>query len=540
MNEGGICNGLATLHAAYALKGEPGKFEKILKFIADGIKEEGIENEDIDVFAIQVAATFEPEQYNLQLSQSNAVEMLSVNGYSLKSSYNLALVTDNESWESVFKELALKNNEVLQVSNMNHAISIQKINNVYTVYDPNYSEGYKNFTSEKDLIKELHKNVFGYKTNQDMGLYLNVIRHPQDNAIRTFPEITSIYDKFLLKENAKATLSYAALNNDGRIIDYLLNKGADDIENAVALAVVNNNYHALPPLLSRLENDNERYSSILLALQCGRKEAFDVLMQNQDIKTLYNDILGYKRNNVWHIKDITKAAKGGNPQLLKNCIEQRINYVTNLRISAEIKTMPENIQEEACALLKKDVTEQISVAILALKDTPEDPLLNAVQSGSDETVKVLIEQLHKTGHQLDDADKIKYLQAAISHNHLYVASCLINEEPKISSKLLNCLHMDTWAVERTNITLLNLLKEKGMEFSSAAQKVIDYKNQKSLTFIDSLGIAVAKFTDFIKDNLFNRKAQGVTYEPRLFKQMKQSSQESKPQITDDDLNTPKV
>ncbi|CDZ76452.1 Ankyrin repeats (3 copies) [Legionella massiliensis] len=540
MNKTGVCNGLAALHAEYALKGELGKFQNILKFIADGTKVEGISEEDIDRFAVRVAATFDPKKYNLKLRQTNAIEMLSVNGHALKSSFDLALVANDKNWESVFQELALKNNEVMQVSSVNHAISIQKINNVYAVYDPNYSEGYKYFSNEKDLVKELHSNVFTF-SGKNMGLQLQVIRHPEDLKDRPFPEVTSIYDRFLPDVNAVAftgdqkftTLSFAAWDNDGSIIDYLLKRKPTDIWDAIGSAIVNNNPRALRALLPEINDKDKRYSCIKQTLEHGRKEAFEVLMQDQEISASYNKMLVRydDENNVFNISDIAYAAKGGNPELLQYCIEQRINHLI-ARAMPDDKTISEEVREAAAAPIKKNLSERISEAILAYRGKPNDPLLNAVKSGSKGTVQVLVEQLHKTNHQLSDTDKIKYLREAISNNHFHVASYLISEKPAISPEMLNSIQMSTLAVERTNIALLNLLKTEGMTFSSAAQKIIDSKNKGSLTFIESLSVAVAKFTDFFKDNLSNREERGVKYDPKLFKQMKERMQEVKSNIVD--------
>ena len=63
--------------------------------------------------------------------KANSFEMLSIDGKQLKSSFDLSLVANASAWEQVFQELALRDNEVLKVNSMNHAISIQKNNNQY-------------------------------------------------------------------------------------------------------------------------------------------------------------------------------------------------------------------------------------------------------------------------------------------------------------------------------------------------------------------------------------------------------------------------
>lgn len=161
MNEKGICNGLAMIHAKYVLEGKEQRFMDILAYIAKGIPlssnsedKNKITEDDLNFFIMEALLAFSPKAFNQKLRQSNAMEMLQINGKNLKSSFDFAMVSSDQNWEHVIADLQLKEGEVLQVSSINHAISLHKVDNKYRVYDPNYPSGYKEFANEKKLIRE--------------------------------------------------------------------------------------------------------------------------------------------------------------------------------------------------------------------------------------------------------------------------------------------------------------------------------------------------------------------------------------------------
>jgi|GEM_PF-6792916 len=82
--------------------------------------------------------------------------------------------------------------------------------------------------------------------------------------------------------------------------------------------------------------------------------------------------------------------------------------------------------------------------------------------------------------------------------------------------------MNASAVERTNLLLLRILKNNGVNFSETAQHIIDRKDnpEQSLTFISALGILVSKFTDYIKEHLTRSSTKGVGFDAKAFNSIK--------------------
>lgn len=199
----GVCNGLATVHAQYVLQGREREFFKLLRYVAgdkgildanDSVKEK------VNDFVWKVVASHMTSGHDKELNQLNSFKTLSINNKPLKSVFDLPLVTSDENWEKILESLNLKEDEVMLVRSINHAISITRKDNKYHVYDPNYEEGAEPFSSEKEVIKELHERVFHYNKG-NMGLNLSIITPEDKEPRQDLPAPVAIYKKYLDKEN---------------------------------------------------------------------------------------------------------------------------------------------------------------------------------------------------------------------------------------------------------------------------------------------------------------------------------------------------
>ncbi|HIF8759026.1 TPA: hypothetical protein ACX5IW_003151 [Legionella pneumophila] len=200
---GGVCNGLATVHAQYVLQGREREFFKLLRYVAgdkgildanDSVKEK------VNDFVWKVVASHMTSGHDKELNQLNSFKTLSINNKPLKSVFDLPLVTSDENWEKILESLNLKEDEVMLVRSINHAISITRKDNKYHVYDPNYEEGAEPFSSENEVIKELHERVFHYNKG-NMGLNLSIITPEDKEPRQDLPAPVAIYKKYLDKEN---------------------------------------------------------------------------------------------------------------------------------------------------------------------------------------------------------------------------------------------------------------------------------------------------------------------------------------------------
>lgn len=476
MNEEGICNGLASVYVKYALEDREQEFLDLLTYIVNKAPTSDMEAK-INQFVYEVVLTLFTDQFEKKLSQANSIKVLSIKNVPLKSSFDFALTTSDSNWEELVKTLDLQDDEVMRVLSATHTVAVRKIRNKYRVYDPNYSSGIKEFANEKELISELHYNVFGYHNGYflnggPLGLMVNVIRHPQSKRVRVFPKINDLYDKYLTHDNVNdaaltffnnkfITLEKAAILNDASVIRKLLEIGAKDRDNqAVANAVIHNNPDALSALLLN-NKDTILYQQLFIAaLENGREEVYDRLLKLKGALPLYSNTA------------VRSAAAGGNPQLLSKVLRYFIDNHSGL----------------------SDLSEAV---------------LPAIQGGSVGCVKLLIEHMTKYKKLLSFEKKMEYVLEAIRCNHFSMVRYLIQDLPLGYCRMIS---MNTTAVDRTDLSVLHLLQKRGVIFSKPALAVIAQKEHREVGISLIIGIILHKFTDFFAEIIF--KNSGVYFNPK--------------------------
>ncbi|KTD52655.1 ankyrin repeat-containing protein [Legionella quinlivanii] len=551
MNRTGICNGLAIVHAKYVLEGRNQEFENILKYISEGKRDNNITDEDINNFAFQTLLAFAPHEFDNKLHQVTAMQALKIKGIPLSPSFSFCMAASRGNWIQALQDIALKDDEVMIVASINHAISIHKVNGNYIVYDPNYSNGFKKFADETSLIKELYSNVFHYSKG-NLGLEIQILRHPEkQNEERVFPQVESLYQKYLPDPNLIAecdgqlfkTLPAAAAHNDKSVIEYLKRRGANGYTEAAMAAVKSNNTSALEALLAHIDKESQRLIIWDYAFSLGRKDIIGILKENITFKTSYEE---YISTHVF----LSAIASGKNATLLAELIEDyRAVSLEKMQKSfvrrkeeLEVQFSPEELVRYIQSMPDK-VDSELSELILGQSryssSKNPSPMSNAISSGDVQSVRRLMEQLHSSGTELTDEQKIGYLLEAIRANRNSVTNYLISEEPGIARELMKTINLSLYAVEHTNIMLLRDLQKHGVEFSPTAQKIIDRKEHKEFTVIESLGIGILKFADFLKDIFVNNvsysKIKGVNYDCKLFKSIKEELQSVKQTDELDDI-----
>lgn len=523
MNEKGICNGLAMVHAKYVLEGKEEMFMDLVDCIGNGIPEDQsmgiltpagnkITANTIDFFIMEVFLAFNPSTFERKLSQASAMNVLQIEGANLKSSFDFAMVGSKNHWENVIADLRLQKGEVLQVASVNHAISVHYIDNKYRVYDPNYSSGYKDFSNEKQLIRELHHNVFDSE-NENLGLRIHVIRHPeQEQQERIYPSITELYKKYLpdvdaqvtVKGKVHTTLTMTANhipNSDA--IKYLLNKEAKHVNTGALNAVMNNNPQALKVLLDEINEDSVKENLFKKALYGGRQEVFDELVKHENLGEFYQKKLVTLDLVIW-------AAAGGNPDLLTICIEklktQMLNNITNSPSYQEkMNGRDPEIRKILNTMLETEVNKTFTESLVK-----KDVMAYAVLSGDSRCIKLVSQELAASGKPLQTADRIHHLSSAIRRNHHQAAVELMDMPPKLEPEALQTIQMSVLATSRTNLLLLHDLRDRGVLFSERANQVIAKKEHQALGILTQLGIIISKYTDFAKEYLSNSKEKGVS------------------------------
>lgn len=590
---GGVCNGLATVHAQYVLQGREEEFFKLLRYVAGdkGILDaDDSDKEKVNDFVWKVVASHMTSGHDKELNQLNSFKTLSINNQPLKSVFDLPLVTSDKNWEKILESLNLKEDEVMLVRSINHAISITRKDNKYHVYDPNYEEGAKPFSSEQEVIKELHERVFHYNKG-NMGLNLSIITPEDKEPRQDLPAPVAIYKKYLDKENVDSlatitvehplggpwdlttkTINLASECGDENLINKLIELHQFDFNNRpieqASLAVQCNNVRAAELLVNDMirilskqdpvaqdefsdipaeelpeeflkqfeeipdapEGDEIKeaevqnpkvvmppsekkikdllYPLILKAASYGRKEVFDTLCE------MWNKNAGdFDKEDLKNF--ILLAAKGGNSVLLQELIDKY--YESN-------KT-----------LYDKDIQGKVYNIIhdLILNGSPDSAVC----------IEVLLNTLSKEGKSIDDRQRAAYISRAFEGNkpHMierfikgisdekrleFLISAIKKDQPHmvelfikdLPKELLNTISLSLPAIEKMNVATLKILEKNGMKFSEMEKAIIAKKSHQPVGFLLSIGVALAKFTDFCKEVLF--KNESVTYDKNKFQAFK--------------------
>ncbi|ANN96078.1 TPA: YopT-type cysteine protease domain-containing protein [Legionella pneumophila] len=590
---GGVCNGLSTVHAQYVLQGREREFFELLRYVAgdkgildanDSVKEK------VNDFVWKVVASHMTSGHDKELNQLNSFKTLSINNKPLKSVFDLPLVTSDKNWENILESLNLKEDEVMLVRSINHAISITRKGNQYHVYDPNYEEGVKSFSSEQEVIKELHERVFHYNKG-NMGLTLSIITTGDKEPRQDLPKPVDIYDQYLNKENVnslatitvehplggpwdltKKTIDLASECGDENLINKLIELHQFDFNNMpieqASQAVQYNNVRAAELLVNDMirilskqdpvaqdefsdipaeelpaeflkqfeeipdapEGDEIKeaevqnpkvvmppsekkikdllYPLILKAASYGRKEVFDTLCE------MWNKNAGdFDKEDLKNF--ILLAAKGGNSVLLQELIDKY--YESNMTLyDKDIQGKVDGIIHELISKGSPDSAVCIEVLLNTLskegKSIDDRQRADYISRAFEANKPHMIERFIKG---ISDEKRLEFLIRAIKKDQPHMVELFIKDLPK---GLLNTISLSLPAIEKMNGETLKILEKNGMKFTEMEKAIIAKKSHQPVGLLLSIGVALAKFTDFCKEVLF--KNESVTYDKNKFQAFK--------------------
>lgn len=544
MNKSGLCNGLAAVYVKYALQGQLNKFQTILNTIAN-LTPNAEWNEDVYSFAKDVAKSFMPEEYDKTLNQLHSLATLDIAGKKLTPAFDLAMTTSDTNWIHILKEIALQEDEAMIVRSVNHAVAISKKAGNYIIYDPNYRGGFKAFRSERDVIHELHFNVFGYtgmlgfvtdslnlsdalspmavplELYGPLGLHVQVVRHPELNDTpRSFPDPGGLFKKYL--NTGQAALSsagdygitnmfWAILLDNKDAVNALYAKGFTNDRHlipACLIAVTMNATQVLPLFLSQIKKQSDilRLPEVFMeVLGEGRQEALDILLKDSNGRACFEDIILMRGNAATYLN---RAAAGGNRDVLQYMLDA---YQ----------------QDGAPPLDEKAIAEKILAG---------NAIGAAIGSKSIACVNLLYQQLKKIPGQVNNLVLLTHLQLAIRANQLPMVQFFVAEIyklPKYQGLLFEAVKLSPSQVAKTDISILRLLQANHVHFSPTTQAIIARKENDpaaSLTFLDRL---IYEITDFIKEVLLKRDESEENV--RHFKTMKSGLFKCQSPKTDEEM-----
>lgn len=463
LNKSGVCNGLSTVFAKYVIEGKKDRFLEMLTYVA-GKKIEADRENDVDQFIMEVILSHGINLFDKELAQRDGFKSITIDGEPLEPLFKMGMVTNDKNWVDIFKSIALQENEAMIIRSISHAVSVSRSGASYIVYDPNYSTGVKEYPNEKALINELHQNVFLY-TGDLVGMNIDIVRQKSHSVGREFPAVDTLYDRYVKKENINScatesfnnksitNLNMAASINDPAAVKKLIELGATNEQDlATIISVHQKNLDTLKILIEKYPPDKDAIRALFrTAIHSGSLNTFNILNEK------YPEVIPHIWESISAINDSDRTL----------CIAA---HSSNVSLLEEIIRLTPSTKNYAGAIS------------------------TAINGGSNECVTLLLKQL-----KLSEENKLYYLLEAIEKNHPTIVSTFT---AITSAEYLKTINMTTTAVEKTNLSILRDLKEKGVTFSATAEGVIARKEKRPIGWVLSAGILLSKFTDFCKEILY--------------------------------------
>lgn len=495
LDVGGICNGLASVYAKYVLEDREEEFLKMLDYVAGKEPSSDIEIE-VNHFVVEIALSCIPQNFNKELNQSTSLQAIAIKGKAIKSTFNLALATSVNNWEEIFQSINLQVNEVIKIVGIGHAVSVSKKDGKYRLYDPNCAKGIQEFDTEKALIQSLHCNCFWYEPGAT-GMAISIFRDPADTSQRDFPKVSDIYTKYLNENNINnqecrswvghfGILAEAAIFNDTDAVSKLLELGAKDAKYRAAINAADQNCpDTLRLLLADIKDSNIIIALIFQSLGAGRKETFDELLKKDVCKKIFE-------------KMITGEIKWENPDKTK----QHTFDAWNLFDTAVVGGNTKLIETIINAYQQHHGTPPPYRDWVVVRPSME----NAILSLSIPTTELLL-KLYNEVEPLEDSSWSFLLDEAIGTNNPNMVEFLLEKLP--SDAPLKDISMNFKRVQKTDLSILLQLQEKGVKFSKMSNALIDQKKQQPISVVLSIGLGLIRFTDFCKSVLAKMRQNAI-------------------------------
>lgn len=174
-NEHGVCQGLAAIYCKYATQKNEKKFFELLAKIATQTK--GAQKNDLEVnrFIQEVIIAFNPQIFDKNSGQSYSLENITVANpdksdksslhASLRSKFKFQAQTTAKQWAPIFHDVKFEGGSYL-LGIKGHALAMKYENRQFHLYDPNYEEGVKTFSSEQEMLNEIATTITAFKIQE--------------------------------------------------------------------------------------------------------------------------------------------------------------------------------------------------------------------------------------------------------------------------------------------------------------------------------------------------------------------------------------
>lgn len=363
-------------------------------------------------------------------------------------------------------------NEVILVSTPDHAMGIRKERDKYYLYDPSSIRNEIECDNEAALVRYLS---FWYGGNKGLALNIRVINNPHITPRIDFPSLNEFSGELdhSIKIDGKHynNLSFFAENSNSEegmnLIISDANWSNEEYVDAAEKAVIYNNHESLKALLPALDL-KDLPNLVFLALVNGRQQSYQTLRQSPFFSEAFNNIF---KNEKMINSLLAAAANGGNPELLNIFFNELSEFKSQNIITKDV-------------YFEQDVNIQM------------DMIQHAIRSDNPDCVRILLSKISST-IEIPLHAKLSYLTDAIKRNNPSIVNVLF-KELNITGEHLSRINIPIGNFEKTDTYLLQILKNKGMEFSEYQEKIFEHKIQhKPIGIILAIGIVLQKFTDFV-------------------------------------------
>ncbi|RAP38478.1 hypothetical protein B1207_00895 [Legionella quinlivanii] len=532
----GICRGLAVLRCKYILENRESEYFSIIDKIANLEKLDKDSINEVNHFVVETLVAFSPHLFDSTKEQRHSLSNLSINGHPLKPSLKMSLIAKDEKWVSVLQDIDLKPREGMLLTLTNHAVSVSRLENgQYRLADPNDPEGFIHCADEKSLIAGIREIARKCGWKGDLGLDLEVVRHPiAEIRIPALPSSAELFSRYLdadavcsrwdnelKKEEKLSQLIFACRKNNARTVKLICEKSnpvGTDLLKGLTYAVMSNNEKVIDYML---ESGNQELISLVkrpeisrllfdFALMRGKYGSFKCLIENDATQNNYFDLILSGQNATQYLN---QAASGGSPEILSDLLN--------------------DYQQKSHPMLSN---EQIADHILNKykgKDAIEAAIGEKGNCGMSNTksVSLLLDRLKKADRFPDDEVLLHYTLLAVKTNqpHLVKLLCdtISNNLAKESrERLFKSIYLSVETARETDYSVLKALEDAGADFSFGVRGIMKEKRGQAPGILLSIGIQLSKFSDWLDGITQTNNVSYCKERLKMFKQGMESDEAS--------------
>ena len=567
----GICNGLSTVHARYCLEGRKDEFFNLLKYISETPVVSF--SAEVSQLVVEIFVTHIPQIFNQKLSQYTAYKALSINGEPLICALQVAMITNSANWETIFKNIDLRDNEAIVVIGHQHAVCISKEENGYLLYDPNNLSKPSHIKTEVELIRTLRKCA-SFDTHGPLGLTLSVLQHPQHKRSLSY-NARSLYEQFLTKDNINMKTKsdhehkFSSLDMMLRTSDVTL----DDIKRAISLGAkstieehlflglminfnvsediifyyISKEIAALTKYLEDIQSTFNKNQKEVPVIQ----EAAEDISKELENRYLPEETLALLRK-IKSVEKETAALQKKTDNIKYNILELKIqklrlplqNFVSQI-ISTGLESLFDKVnrvnyldliygkewpyekllfdaaKSGYSSMFSKILSLYIdSNSVCSVKDIMDknDLIVAAIEGGSADCLTHILNMLQQKNYDdWNEKKLLNYLSKAVdSKNHQLVGKIL----EIIPDEQLKSVHVPLKVMQRTPLPVLLLLQKKDVPFSKNAEYILSQKARHPSNILSWLLVLLEKIKDFLSSRqeiLYKTDEQQVSSAPMLHK-----------------------